>query len=699
MAYKDEIMAMQNISFNSIRRIAQNYIMTLSEQEKNDLYGSLKRGVELLDSDAQMKCYLYSFGKMHQAKIYRALSCISPSIYASCEFDVVDWGCGQGLATICFFDYLREHKIENKVQKIILIEPSLATLERAAIHVRAYVDEKVTVSCIDRYLDDVTQEDIAGESPVTLHFFSNILDISSIDLKSLAEKVGANVQGQHFFFCISPMNNGNRRIDRFYEYFNAPETFLNETVSGYRYSESNKPCSYNIKVFKLANNQINLIAVDYYPDTQFFASYQLDAIRNLILKADEDIQKKIKGLYKQLSSFEVAAPFDIGASIYDDVDPILAVLNNMITRGLPTRTSPTIEDAFVPLGNKKLNDNLGTLNYDINGLELNDVSLALHAIDGQFTLDENIYNRSILESEFERIFILRKAPAEFRQVFMPQRSLMSITSLRVHHSQRVDFACEYPYSVIDKDGKEKRGFVVEIDGANYHNNERSRASDDYRTSALISKGWDCLRLRNINDFDLNTSLLQNEYFAKVKEAWSKPFDASWIRILQLTLSPIGIARIQKTLIEALITGRVDYKKEVLNILALERDVPCVVLALKDFIDSFNKLASLSEEYKDIRFPRIQIDIISSPAFIDSPLHSTNDKDGIFVKVINGIEKANHAKQYDIVFDIAVMRRSGLEDKSFSSFKSIDKCYFFFVQPTISIQKDTYIHPTALHISL
>ena len=171
MAYKDDISAIRNISFNSIRRIAQDYIMSLSEQEKNDLYESLKRGVELLDSDAQMKYYLYSFGKMHQAKIYRALSCISPFAYTSDGFDVVDWGCGQGLATMCFFDFLREHKIENRVQKITLIEPSHATLERASMHVRAYVDEKVTVSCIERYLDDVTREDIAGDSPVTLHFF------------------------------------------------------------------------------------------------------------------------------------------------------------------------------------------------------------------------------------------------------------------------------------------------------------------------------------------------------------------------------------------------------------------------------------------------------------------------------------------------------------------------------------------------
>ena len=685
MAYKDEITALREISFNSIRGIAKNYIMSLSDEERNELYESLNHGVDLLDSDAQMKCYLFSFGRMHQAKVYRALSCISPSTYASGNFDIVDWGCGQGLATVCLFDYLRERRVTNSVHKVTLIEPSEAARERAAIHVGAYVGANVTVSCIGKYLDDIKPEDIAGDSPVTIHFFSNILDIGSIDLKSLAEKVGSNVHGQHYFFCISPMNSGNRRIDRFYEYFNAPETFMNETASEYRYSEDSKPCSYNIKVFKLENNQINLIAVDYYPDAQFFASYQLDAIRNLIQKADDDTKKKIAALYQRLSGFEVAAPFDIGASIYDDVDPILAVLNNMVTRGLPTRTSPAIEEAFSPLGNQRLSDSLGSLNYDAEGLNLDDVLLALYAIDGRLTLDGKNYCTKTLESDFEKQFIFNSAPAGLRQVLMPQRSLMSITGQRAHHSQRVDFACEYPYPLIGPDGREKHGLVIEIDGPNYHSDNRTRTSDDFRTSALKGKGWDCIRLRDINDFAQDSAPLNNEFFAKVKEAWGKSFDASWIKVLQLTLSPIGIARIQKTLIEALITGRVDYKKDTLRILALEHDVPCVALALRDFTNSFNRLASLSEGYKDIHFPNIQLDVISSPAFVDSPLHIAGSVDeSIRINVINGIEKANYAKQYDVVFDVALMRRSGLEDRSFSSFKCSEKCYFF-------IRSANYIH--------
>ena len=284
MAYIDEITGLQEISFDNIRRIAYNDIIKLSDKERTEIYDSLNHGVNLLNTDIQMKCYLYSFGRMHQAKIYKALTCIKSSVFASDDFDIVDWGCGQGIATVCFFDFLKKHNLQNRVRKVTLIEPSDAARKRAEIHVGKYLKKTGKIVAIDKFLDDVTEADIKGDSAVTYHFFSNILDINTIDLKKLAEKVGKNVIGQHYFFCISPMNNGNRRIDRFYEYFNAPETFMNEIQSEYRYSNNAKTCSYNIKVFKLENNQVNLVAIDYYPDTQFFAAYQLDAVRNILQK-------------------------------------------------------------------------------------------------------------------------------------------------------------------------------------------------------------------------------------------------------------------------------------------------------------------------------------------------------------------------------------------------------------------------------
>lgn len=130
------------------------------------------------------------------------------------------------------------------------------------------------------------------------------------------------------------------------------------------------------------------------------------------------------------------------------MDPILAVLNNMVARGLPTRTSPLVEEAFAQLGNRKQDDSLGGVNYDTDNLNADDILLALHAIDSRARYDESTYSKNVLESDFEKSFILNAVPTGLQQVLQPQRSLMSITGQSVHHAQRVDFACEYPYPVI-----------------------------------------------------------------------------------------------------------------------------------------------------------------------------------------------------------------------------------------------------------
>ena len=58
------------------------------------------------------------------------------------------------------------------------------------------------------------------------------------------------------------------------------------------------------------------------------------------------------------------APFDIGASIYEDIHPILAVLSNIITRGLPTKCSPFIEEKLNSVFNySERKERYGTIYY------------------------------------------------------------------------------------------------------------------------------------------------------------------------------------------------------------------------------------------------------------------------------------------------------------------------------------------------
>ncbi len=671
MVYKDEISAIQYISFDSIRDIAKDYIMSLSESERNKLYESLNRGVNLLETDAQMKCYLFSFGKMHQAKINEALPKIDISEFQNTDIQIIDWGCGQGLATVCLFDYFKQKQVSlESVKQVVLIEPSEKALERACLHVGAYINDDRIVP-IQKYLDEVTEEEIKSKHPVTIHLFSNILDIPSIDLQQLANKIKKGLSGKHFFICMGPLNAGNNRIDVFFSYFSeAIKVFENAHNKQEYNSQGTLINSYNYtaknRVFKIDGDSCELICVDYYLPKQFHAAYQLDAVQKALRTTiDTD---KLNCLYKSLSEFEIQTPFDIGASIYEDVDPILAVLNNIITRGLPTKASPDIEDAFASFGNYKIEDDLGAINYRIDGLNSEELFLAMHLVDSRWNVSADNYNCKVLDSDLETEFITKVASPIIRQLMQPQRDLSTITSKSWHHSQRVDFAFEFPYPSKDNDGNNRKGHVIELDGLKYHSGISQQLSDQQRINELVTSGWYCVRLKEdeINKPYKDYYHLGSEYVQLVEKAYSQKFDANWANTLQLVLSPVAVARIEKTIVEALMTGRLDIKAKNWKVLAIENDVPCVALAFEDLKTMFNHITQLSEEYSGLSFPEIELTIISTKEFSNSALHLGN-------KTLSIGYKSN--TEFDMVIDCAMLRRAGLEKADFTQYKCKNKCYF------------------------
>ena len=97
-----------DISFAGMREVAVNDLRTnYSASDRDNLYDELKRGIGILDDDAHLNMYLWSFGKMHMAKMEEACAFI-PKMFdiLSEEIEIFDWGCGQGTATVCLLDYL-----------------------------------------------------------------------------------------------------------------------------------------------------------------------------------------------------------------------------------------------------------------------------------------------------------------------------------------------------------------------------------------------------------------------------------------------------------------------------------------------------------------------------------------------------------------------------------------------------------------
>ncbi len=220
--YDDVIWSIKNISFNKIRAIANDFVSELTENEKDELWKILKRGIALLRTDAELKYYLYAYGKMHQQKMNVALSHFSWEDFENKRIQIVDWGCGQALATICFFDYLKKKDIKCEIDKIVLIEPSNEALERATIHVCAYDDyvwEETDIETINKCIDQVNLTEIESNADLTIHFFANVLDIPNINLSRLARIVKKTSDNETFVICMGPNNNFNKRIDEFFSYF------------------------------------------------------------------------------------------------------------------------------------------------------------------------------------------------------------------------------------------------------------------------------------------------------------------------------------------------------------------------------------------------------------------------------------------------------------------------------------------------
>jgi superfamily II DNA helicase RecQ len=523
MNYDVQISGIAKPSFDKIRDVAFKQISHLSKGERNQLFNQLKRGVAILENNELLCQYLYSFGKMHQAKLLHAFARLPLEILTR-PFEIIDWGCGQGLGTINLFDFISSEGLTNKVQKVTLIEPSKAALHRAVIHTKVFVEGHIEIVTVNSYFESINKETISSQPGVpVIHVFSNILDVEGIDLKYLAELIGRSIESVNYVVCVGPLNPTNQRIDAFFRYFNVPLLYAYDD-HGFIENAWTIKC----RIFKLEANAISqLIEIKYYPPVPFQAMFELDCIRD---RRKKDRTKSLESLV----NFEVAAPFDLGASIYDDVHPILAVLHNIIVRGLPTRCSPYVEEKFSQ-----------SIGGSTRSLQLGEI---------EFTVNHDLQYEQLIQR-------------------------------------------------------------LEAQGGDWVN-DREESVDDM------------LRL----------------------------------------LVPVGIARFQKVLVEALITEHLVLDQKKWKILVKEVDVPFAAIAIKDFEHMFNHLTQLSQDFESLKFPEIDLHVIGHPRFADSGLHLDAN---VYVESFNGLRQ----QVFDMVLTMSTYSTSLMEFDNFSEFKCANNCYF------------------------
>lgn len=506
MSYVSDIEKIDNLTLDDMIAVSRKNVS--NENKAQPWYcPGLNHGTAVLSTEDQLCCYIAAYGEMHKQKIDKALENF-PFKNLDSNFEIIDWGCGQGLASVHLISHLRNHNLSNKLKKVTLIEPSKAAIGRAKLNVNKAVDSGVEVEIIKKFLpavygDTDTISSLHIEEPICIHLFSNILDIKEIELKKLSSIIASSGY-QHYFICVGPVNYGNQRIDAFSRYFSIEPAnlFSNVIIPQYKQLSNGKWYGCVAKGFKAIREQGKpfLVPLAFYPPKEFLAAYQTDALR-----AEKDD-------VCSLLAFEVLAPFDLGASVYTDVDPILAVLNNIITRGIPTKLSPFVEEKFA--------------------------------------------------------------------------DIVKATSLQ-----------------------EKYGAI-----------EYVSISDD-----IVKK--------------------YKDYFKFI---------------------PVGIARIQKVLVEAVLTGRLSLDCEELDVVVKEDVIPCSALAFADLAQMYDHLCALSAEYDGRKFPRVNLHIISK--YVDSVFHLGNP-------TYTSSKKLNKEKEYDLVIDIDFTEASDAEHVKFSEFKVKNDCYF------------------------
>jgi hypothetical protein len=228
--YYAELLKYIQPEFHAIRQISVNQYKLIND---NSVFYSLQRGVKILTDENQLYAYLNSYGNMHYQKMISSLESL-PQAFFDKEISIIDWACGQGMATISFLDYLNNQGIKQEIRDITLIEPSEIALKRASLHVKRY-DESFNVLTINKDIDSLSTSDfIPDQESVKLHLFSNVLDMEVFQLSNLLELVKSSFDGENYFICASPYVNDlkTERINSFVRYFSNFEGYtLIESIS------------------------------------------------------------------------------------------------------------------------------------------------------------------------------------------------------------------------------------------------------------------------------------------------------------------------------------------------------------------------------------------------------------------------------------------------------------------------------------
>ena len=226
MSYIEDITRIQNVSVEDAIEVSKRNVPNIY-RFRPWTHPELNHGVNLLESEDALCCYMAAYGEMHELKCKAVLRNLPFESFSN--FEVFDWGCGQGIGTICLTEMLQERNKLHLLQKVTLVEPSRAALDRATFNVNLFTRGVTRVIPIEKFLPSVDNNEhaidgITYEYSTIIHIFSNILDVNNIDIAALSRMI-PQIGTQQYIVCIGPKNSNSNRIELFSSIF-APEQYL-----------------------------------------------------------------------------------------------------------------------------------------------------------------------------------------------------------------------------------------------------------------------------------------------------------------------------------------------------------------------------------------------------------------------------------------------------------------------------------------
>ncbi len=219
-----------------INGLVKYCLSLLPEELKHKPWSILGHGRDVLSSEEQLNAYIAAYGEMHMIKCRAALQNFPFDTLTN--FEIIDWGCGQGIASLVLIDMLKERNHFYGLRRITLVEPSEIALNRAERILRRYAQTDINILKVNSKIPSEAQDNnfphFKAITNCTINLFSNILDLPFISLQWLANEVVKLGTMQHIV-CIGPKFCRNSRIADFCGYFKPSEYFskISEPNFGY----------------------------------------------------------------------------------------------------------------------------------------------------------------------------------------------------------------------------------------------------------------------------------------------------------------------------------------------------------------------------------------------------------------------------------------------------------------------------------